>query len=115
MLIEQVKKDFYFLRDEVLALLIFGSCIEGKAGKKSDVDICIVAPGKNAKDLLKEVFANVDVAGKKYDVHVFEELPLYMKISIIEKHLVVFGDKFSLGNIFTFSERSGTTRNTGRN
>ena len=81
-------------------MLIFGSGTKGKAGKKSDVDICIVAPGKNAKDLLKEVFANVDVAGKKYDVHVFEELPLYMRISIIEKHLVVFGNKFSLGEYF---------------
>ncbi len=38
----------------------------------------------------REVFKRVDVVGKKYDVWLFEELPLYMKIEVIEKHVIVF-------------------------
>jgi hypothetical protein len=82
----RVARDFEFLKDRVLAVLIFGSkAIEGEEGR--DTDICIVAP--EGFDI-KEVFRQVDVAGKKYDVWLFEELPLYMKMEVIERHEVVF-------------------------
>ena len=67
-----------------------------------DVDICLIAPRKNPKDVLREVLRNVDVKGKKYDVCVFEELPLYMKIKVIEEGIPVFGDLPSLGEYFYF-------------
>ncbi len=79
-----VKRDFDFLKDRVLAVLIFGSSVRGEG---RDVDVCIVA-GRDPEDLLKEVFANVDA--NKYDIWIFEELPLYMKIEVIENHEIVF-------------------------
>ena len=98
--IQNVRKDFSFLKDEVLAVLIFGSVHEGKAGKKSDVDICIVAPGKDPKSLLRDVFRHVDVVGKGYDVFVFEELPLHIKVEVMNKNTVVFGNVFDLYEYF---------------
>ncbi|MBE8540415.1 nucleotidyltransferase domain-containing protein [Geoglobus acetivorans] len=82
---DQVARDFEFLKDRVLAVLIFGSAVsEAEAG---DVDVCIVAP--SGFDL-REVFMRVDVAGKNYDVWLFEELPLYMKMEVILNHVVVY-------------------------
>ncbi len=43
-IIKEVKKDFSFLKGKVLALLLFGSVVEGTRGEKGDIDICIVAP-----------------------------------------------------------------------
>ncbi len=82
---ERIARDFEFLRDRVLAVLVFGSAVNSESYR--DVDICIVAPG--GLDI-KEVFEKVDVAGKGYDVWIFEDLPLYMKMEVIENHVAVF-------------------------
>lgn len=82
-----VAEDFGFLKDRVLAVLILGSSVDGGIAGSRDVDVCIVAP--EGFDI-KEVFRHVDVVGKGYDVWLFEELPLYMKMEVIEKHEVVF-------------------------
>jgi len=84
----RVARDFEFLKERVLAVLIFGSVVDrGGSWKGRDTDICIVAP--EGFDI-KEVFRQVDVSGKRYDVWLFEELPLYMKMEVIERHEVVF-------------------------
>src|SRR3989338_1017140 len=91
-IIEQIKKDFDFLEKKVLAVLLYGSVQKSEDSERSDIDICIVAPKQDVKELIKEVFRNVDVHGKKYDVFVFEELPLYIKAEIIQNHTIVLGN-----------------------
>lgn len=80
----RVAADLGFLKDRVLAVLIFGSSVKGEG---RDIDVCIVAR-EDPKEVLREVFSKVDAS--KYDVWVFEELPLYMKIEVIENHEIVF-------------------------
>ena len=80
-----IYRDFEFLKDDVLAVLLFGSAVDCSSSR--DIDVCIVSP--EGYDI-REVFKRVDVVGKKYDVWLFEELPLYMKIEVIEKHVIVF-------------------------
>jgi len=100
--VKRVEKDFEFLKGKVLALLIFGSFARGEATARSDIDICVVAPRQKPVEVLKTIWRKVDVYGKKYDVWVFEELPLYLKIEIIENHEIVFGDASELGEYFYF-------------
>jgi len=83
--VARVSEDFEFLKDRVLAVLIFGSAVDYDENR--DIDVCIVSP--EGLDI-KEVFKRVDVSGKKYDVWLFEELPLYMKMEVIERHIIVF-------------------------
>ena len=45
---------------------------------------------------------NVNVAGKKYDVHVFEALPLFLKASVFKNYIVVLGDAPEIGEYFYF-------------
>ncbi len=91
--IESIKNDFSFLfeRKDVLAILLYGSAARGDEMPRSDIDTCIVAP--NCLDryhLLTEVFMKLDVVSKKYDVRIFEELPLYIKIQIVQKNEIIY-------------------------
>jgi predicted nucleotidyltransferase len=89
---ESLRRDFHFLlgREDVSAVMLFGSRAIGEETPRSDTDICVVAPGcRNRVGLLKEIHERVDVYGKKYDVKIFEDLPLYLKIGVIEKGKVI--------------------------
>lgn len=89
-LINSIKKDFSFLKNEnVLGVLLFGSYAKREKGAR-DVDICIVAPKEKSANIMKKVYRNMDVGSKKYDVYCFEELPLYMKWEVINRHEVLF-------------------------
>jgi len=86
--VARVKRELGFLRDRVLAVLLFGSQANQQEHPRSDADLCIVDP--DIPTVLNEVFRRVDVAGKDYDVYLFEELPLYMQVEVIRNHVVVF-------------------------
>jgi len=91
--IEPVREDFLFLssRDDILAILLYGSVAKGEDTLRSDIDICIVAPSfKDKNSLLNEIYRKVDVYFKKYDVRFFEELPLYIQINIIENNMIIY-------------------------
>lgn len=91
--IEPVRKDFFFLssRDDILAILLYGSVVKGEDTPHSDIDICIVAPScKDKRSLLNEIYRKLDVYLKKYDVRFFEELPLYIQINILENNKIIY-------------------------
>ncbi len=103
---ESIEADFSFLfgKKEVLAVLLYGSVVKGEETPRSDIDVCIVASvSGNKVELLKEVYRNLDVFSKKYDVRIFEELPLYIQIQIIQNHEVVYTrDIYELHEYFYF-------------
>ncbi|MEM2933108.1 MAG: nucleotidyltransferase domain-containing protein [Candidatus Pacearchaeota archaeon] len=89
-------KDLVFLKQlikkgKIHSVLLFGSYVKDEATLRSDVDVCVVAPKlKTIEDkvkLLREIWHNLN---KPYDIWLFEELPLYMKISIIKNHKIIF-------------------------
>ena len=87
---------FAFLEhdENVLAVLLFGSAAKGELNSRSDRDFCVGAPKirdrAGMRSLLKKIYVNLDVVGKRYDIWLFEELPLYMKLQVIRNHKVVF-------------------------
>ncbi len=102
--IESLKKDFFFLssRDDILAILLYGSGATGEETPRSDIDICIVLPSrKYIKDIMNEIYRKLDVFNKKYDVRIFEELPLYIQINIIESNKIIYSkDVYELYEYF---------------
>jgi len=91
-LIAKIRKDLSPLknRKEILAILLYGSQLhENLVTSRSDIDICVVAPDiKNHMDLQLELYHIV--RNEKYDVKVFELLPLYLKMEIIKEHEIIF-------------------------
>ncbi len=98
-LLASLEKEFAFLKDRVLAVLLYGSHATGDAHRQSDVDLCIVDP--DTPTVLNEVSRRVDVAGSGYDVYLFEELPLYLQMEVIRSHrVVVCRDIYALHEYF---------------
>lgn len=114
----KIKQDFSWVKKDkrVLSVLLFGSAVTGEEHSRSDVDIVLVAPGlsdfyydcKNvgngsvvASDLLRKVFRKVNTVAQNYDVHLFEELPLHIKMDIIHDHKIVYtADKYGMYEYF---------------
>ncbi len=88
-IIEKAKKDLAFLQEDVLGVLIFGSWATGMGHEMSDIDICIVAPSAEDKIALwREAIAAI--RDDRYDLRIFELLPLYLKMAVIEQGIVVY-------------------------
>ncbi|MEA1865435.1 MAG: nucleotidyltransferase domain-containing protein [Euryarchaeota archaeon] len=85
----RVKKDFEPLLDDVLGILLYGSLAAGDDSERSDIDISIVAPVIDDKiGFSRRILSNVRDA--RYDVRVFELMPLYLKAEVMEKGEVVY-------------------------
>ncbi len=82
-LIDLAKKD-----REILAVIIFGSAARGE--KFEDIDICLVM-GKNF-DMNKagKKRINFSSLSDKFDVHIFQQLPLYIRPRIFREGKVIF-------------------------
>ncbi len=85
----RVKKDFEPLHDDVLGILLYGSLVAGEDSERSDIDISIVAPAIDDKiGFSRRILSNVRDA--RYDVRVFELMPLYLKAEVVEKGEVIY-------------------------
>lgn len=87
--IKEIARDFVKFKNKALGILIYGSYVAREETSRSDIDVCIVAGNREkAKELYRETLA---IQGKKpiYDIHIFELMPLYIKIRVIEEGRVV--------------------------
>lgn len=88
---------------DILGILLFGSYTNDTQTNRSDIDICIVAPHENPVELLSFIFQQINVNQKKYDVRLFQELPLYIKIRIIQDGILIYSpNKYDLYEFFYF-------------
>lgn len=81
------------------AVLAYGSILtQWFIPGRSDIDVAIVTmerdEGRNIRILLE---ALGKVSPNKYDVRVFELLPLHVKSEVIKNHRVIHGDQAQLG------------------
>ena len=92
-----IKRHFQFLEKEVLGILVYGSYVKGESTQRSDIDICIVigrpSTPKKMKQVLSKVWKSVNTNKLNYDVRLFEELPLRVKMGVIEDGKVIIGSK----------------------
>ena len=81
--------------------VIYGSFLsEYYIPQKSDIDIAIITRNREKKN---NIIIWRDFAGefsKKYDIKIFELLPLYLKIEIIDNYQVLFGNPLSISEYF---------------
>ncbi len=90
-----MERDFSQFKDKVLAILLFGSRVEGDQHGRSDIDVCLVAPDSDQDELFTEILKSR--LTEKYDVKIFELLPLKLKGTILENHRVIWTrDEFDL-------------------
>ena len=99
--LEAIKRDTkkIFNLDQVHSILLFGSIVKEAVSDRSDIDICVVAPEAKNKEKLANKMAGM--MPRRYDICLFELLPLYMKMEIINNHIILFTkDKLDLYEYF---------------
>ena len=83
-------------------VILYGSYVEGAVRPNSDIDIAIIS---REKDLRQNLKLQKEVLGKvssHFDIRVFELLPIYIQISIINNYQVIFGDALEISEYFYF-------------
>lgn len=93
--LEDIRRDLDFLSDR--EVLLFGTYVSGEFGPRSDIDVAIIT---RLKDRGAMMSIRIDAAGEapdKYDIQVFEQLPMIIKGSILENFQVLFGDPLEIG------------------
>ena len=90
-LILKLKKEFEFIKDDAQGILLYGSCATDTANERSDIDICLIKP--QTAGILNRIFQKV---GGRYDIKIFEDLPLYVKMDVIENYRVIYGNEPSI-------------------
>jgi len=84
-LLSQAKED-----SEVLAVLQFGSTVRGEQTAASDVDVCLLLQSKKYGQLTLSRKKLAYLQGDDLDVHVFQQLPLYIRQRVLKEGKVLF-------------------------
>lgn len=85
---------------EKYEVILFGSVVEGAMRLKSDIDIAVISRNQNQEsniELQKELLGKFPL---KFDVRIFELLPIYIQISIIQNYRVIYGNPLEISEYF---------------
>lgn len=96
-LLKNLEKDLEEIKNNVFAILIYGSYAGGKAHNRSDIDVCIVAKN-NEKEKINHLFKQIlriSAKNEKYDIKIFEQIPLFLKMEVIENGKVIYAKDLS--------------------
>ena len=89
----RMKEDFGFLSDSpaapVLGVLLYGSVVTEEYNERSDIDLCVVAPAAEDKVAFSR-WILAKVRDERYDVRLFELMPLHLKMEVVEHGEVLY-------------------------
>ncbi|HDN83218.1 MAG TPA: nucleotidyltransferase domain-containing protein [Candidatus Altiarchaeales archaeon] len=94
-LLRKIEKDFQKFKKDIDGILLFGSYSTGDETPRSDIDICLIIGKRNPKEIFDKILESRLV--EKYDIKIFETLPLAIKGEILEHGIVVWArDRYEL-------------------
>jgi len=69
--------------EQVQFIILYGSAIEGRMNRESDIDLCVYYDGVpgDASQFRHRVLS--ELSGTRYDVQIFQQLPLYVRVEVI--------------------------------
>jgi predicted nucleotidyltransferase len=76
-----------FLKEEVIAVVLFGSVARGEARSISDIDLCIVTPRNLPQSSRWELLS---YGSQRIDVNLFWDLPITIRFRAIREGRVMF-------------------------
>jgi len=97
--LRKIKKKLKFL-EEKYEVVVYGSYVEGGIRPDSDIDVGVLSHETNKDQNIKLQKGLLGKFPLKYDIRVFELLPIYIQISIIENYKVIFGDPLEISEYF---------------
>lgn len=98
--IKEIRKELQALNE--YEVVIFGSYNSTYFNERSDIDIAIITRESNPKRNRKRLFDLFAFQKPPYEFHVFELLPLHVKMEIVNNFKVIWGDKKKLSEYFFY-------------
>lgn len=69
--------------EHVQFIILYGSAAKGRMNRESDIDLCVYYEG-NPRDAAQfRHRALSDLPGTRYDIQIFQHLPLYVRVEVI--------------------------------
>lgn len=81
-------------------VVLYGSYVCGRFTSRSDIDVAVISRVSDPQKNKKIWFQLLGKASEKYDLKLFELLPLEIKASIMDNYLVLFGDALEISEYF---------------
>jgi uncharacterized protein len=78
----EIIRDLSSLPVVIPGVFLYGSLADGRADERSDIDICLVA-GSDQDPVRLQSLAWRNIRSDRYDIRIFELLPLYMQVRIL--------------------------------
>jgi len=104
--LSQIKNDLKFLKN--FNIVVYGSFLtDYYIPYRSDIDIAIITFKLDKEKNINLWSSVIGKAPSCYDIRIFELLPLYIKIEIINNHYVLFGNELEISEYFYFIEKNG--------
>ncbi|MDN7025442.1 nucleotidyltransferase domain-containing protein [Methanoculleus sp. FWC-SCC1] len=79
--------------DSVRFIILYGSVAEGRAKESSDVDLCIYYDGDREEGERFRFFALSELFDDRYDIQIFGNLPLYVRMEVLRGRIVYCPDE----------------------
>lgn len=96
--IEKLKKDLDCYQN--FDIILYGSAIHGGERPNSDIDIVILSHNHDPQFNQHFWWDHLGKTDSKYDIRIFELLPLHIQNSIIKKYLVIYGNEIDIAEYF---------------
>ena len=100
--LDEIRKDLKFIQQLGYSAVLYGSYVRNEITMKSDMDVAVITKIKDKEKNMEIWWTLLGKVPQIYDIRIFELLPLYIKIEIIENHIVLFGDELELSEYFYF-------------
>ena len=97
-LLSKLREELAFLQK--YECVVYGSYVSGQRTSRSDVDIAVITREKSARENQQIWRSLLGKAHSKYDIKVFELLPLQIQIAIADNNVVLFGDRGEISEYF---------------
>ncbi len=78
-------------------IIVFGSILKGEWRKDSDIDIAVISRLDDEKAIKTLKMKMLGKIPPRYDITIFETLPIVIKASILQNYEIVFGDPLEIG------------------
>ncbi|MDK2974182.1 MAG: uncharacterized protein PWP08_553 [Methanofollis sp.] len=85
--------------ERVRFIVLYGSYAEGRATADSDVDLCIYDDASPEESSTFRFRALSELCSDRYDVQIFEQLPLYIRMDVLKGRVLYCPDERFLYDI----------------
>jgi len=99
--LRKIKEKLKFL-EEKYEVVAYGSYVEGGMRPDSDIDVAMLSYETNKDQNIKLQKKLLGKFPLKYDIRIFELLPIYIQISIVQNYRIIFGDPLEISEYFYY-------------